>query len=271
MTPERWRQIREVLHQAVELPPQERCAYLDRACAADPSLRPEVESLIASYEEVGDSMEEPALVLSAPTSPKEDAMAGRQLGVYKLVKRVGQGGMAAVYLAVRADGEFRQQVAIKLIRPGLDSDEVLSRFRNERQTLAGLDHPNIVKLLDGGSTPEALPYLVMDYVEGSPIDQYCDGRKLSVDERLHLFSKVCEGVQYAHQKRVIHRDLKPSNILVTAEGVPKLLDFGIAKVLIPELSGQALLVTQTGTRCMTPAYASVPSQLILYNGAPCRG
>jgi len=126
--------------------------------------------------------------------------------------------MAAVYLAERADGEFRQQVAIKLIRPGLDSDEVLRRFRNERQTLAGLDHPNIVKLLDGGSTPEGLPYLAMDYVEGSPIDQYCDNRKLPVDDRLRLFSQVCGGVQYAHQKLVIHRDLKPSNILVTAEG-----------------------------------------------------
>jgi serine/threonine protein kinase/tetratricopeptide (TPR) repeat protein len=201
----------------------------------------------------------PEQLLATATSPEEDPMAGRQLGVYKLVRRVGQGGMAAVYLAVRADGEYRQQVAIKLIRPGLDSGEVLRRFRNDRQTLAGLDHPNIVKLLDGGSTPEGLPYLVMDYVEGSPIDQYCDNRKLSVDERLRLFSKVCGGVQYAHQKRVIHRDLKPSNILVTAEGVPKLLDFGIAKVLSPELSGQAL-ATQTGARCMTPAYAS-PEQV----------
>jgi len=198
-------------------------------------------------------------LLSTATSLEEDPMAGRQVGVYKLVRRLGQGGMAAVYLAVRADGEFRQQVAIKLIRPGLDSDEVLSRFRNERQTLAELDHPNIVKLLDGGRTPEASPYLVMDYVEGSPIDEYCDNRKLSIDERLHVFLKVCGGVQYAHQKRVIHRDLKPSNILVTAEGVPKLLDFGIAKVLSPELSGQAL-VTQTGARCMTPAYAS-PEQV----------
>ena len=187
-------------------------------------------------------------------------MAGRRLGVYKLVRRVGQGGMASVYLAVRADGEFRQQVAIKLVRAGLDSDEVLSRFRNERQTLAGLDHPNIVKLLDGGSSPEGTPYLVMDYVEGSPIDEYCDRQRLSVEERLHLFGRVCEAVEYAHQEGVIHRDLKPSNILVTADGVPKLLDFGIAKVLSAQRSDEALRLTHTGARCMTPAYAS-PEQV----------
>ena len=185
-------------------------------------------------------------------------MAGRRFGAYQLVRRVGEGGMAVVFLAVRADGEFRQQVTIKLVRPGLDSGEVLARFRNERQTLAGLDHPNIVKLLDGGSTQEGLPYLVMDYVEGSPIDEYCDSHRLSVEERLHLFATLCEAVHYAHQKRVIHRDLKPSNILVTVEGVPKLLDFGIAKVLEPTAEGPP--VTQTGTRCMTPAYAS-PEQV----------
>jgi feruloyl esterase len=187
-------------------------------------------------------------------------MVDRHLGAYKLVRRIGQGGMAAVFLAVRADDEYSKQVAVKLVQPGLDSRDLLNRFRNERQTLAGLDHPNIVKLLDGGSTSEGLPFLVMDYVEGSPIDEYCDQHKLSVDERLHLFGKVCEAVRYAHQKLVVHRDLKPSNILVVADGTPKLLDFGIAKVLNPESSGQRLLVTQTGTRCMTPAYAS-PEQM----------
>jgi Tol biopolymer transport system component len=168
--------------------------------------------------------------------------------------------MAAVFLAVRADDEYRKEVAVKLVQPGLDSRDLLNRFRNERQTLAGLDHPNIVKLLDGGSTAEGLPFLVMDYVEGSPIDEYCDQHKLSIDERLHLFDKVCAAVQYAHQRMVIHRDLKPSNILVVADGTPKLLDFGIAKVLKPQPSAQGLLVTQTGTRCMTPAYAS-PEQM----------
>ena len=261
MTPERWREIREVLHEALELELQERSAYLDRACTADDSLRGEVESLLASSDEAGSSFLE-SLPLAQATLTEgvetDDPMSGHRLRVYQLVRRIGQGGMGAVFLAVRADGEFRQQVAIKLIRPGLDSDEVLRRFRNERQTLAGLDHPNIVKLLDGGSTPEGLPYLVMDYVEGSPIDEYCDNQKLSIQERLHLFGKVCEAVQYAHDKRVIHRDLKPSNISVTADGVPKLLDFGIAKVLEPA-AGTAL-ATQTGTRCMTPAYAS-PEQV----------
>jgi serine/threonine protein kinase/tetratricopeptide (TPR) repeat protein len=185
-------------------------------------------------------------------------MIGRHLGDYELRRRVGQGGMAAVFLAVRADGEYRQQVAIKLVLPGLERDEILNRFRKERQTLAGLDHPNIVKLLDGGSTPEGLPYLVMDYVEGSPIDKYCDSHKLSVDQRLHLFGKVCEAVHHAHQKLVIHRDLKPGNILVTADGVPKLLDFGIAKVLEPD--EEQLALTHTGGRCMTPVYAS-PEQV----------
>jgi serine/threonine protein kinase len=195
---------------------------------------------------------------TAATAGTDDPMTGRHLGVYELRRRVGQGGMAAVFLAVRADGEYRQQVAIKLVLPGLEKDKILSRFRKERQTLAGLDHPNIVKLLDGGSTAEGLPYLVMDYVEGSPIDKHCDSHKLSVDERLRLFIKVCEAVQHAHQKLVIHRDLKPGNILVTADGVPKLLDFGIAKVLEPDEELQAL--TQTGGRCMTPVYAS-PEQV----------
>jgi len=282
MTPDNWNKVKALFEAALAREPSERATFLAQNCP-DENLRQEVEKLLANYEEAGSFLSDPVLPRQVPEarapeeSPRfesvpeqplatatsaetEDPMVGRVVGVYRLVRRVGEGGMAAVYLAVRADGEFRQQVAIKLIRPGLDSGEVLRRFRNERQTLAGLDHPNIVKLLDGGSTPEALPYLVMDYVEGSPIDQYCDNRKLSVDERLHLFSKVCGGVQYAHQKRVIHRDLKPSNVLVTAEGVPKLLDFGIAKVLVPEPSGQALPVTQTGTRCMTPAYAS-PEQV----------
>jgi serine/threonine protein kinase/tetratricopeptide (TPR) repeat protein len=168
--------------------------------------------------------------------------------------------MGAVFLASRDDDEYHKQVAVKFLHPGFDSSDLLNRFRNERQTLAGLDHPNIVKLLDGGSTPEGLPFLVMDYVEGSPIDEYCDQLKLCIDERLHLFSKVCEAVQYAHQKFVVHRDLKPSNILVAADGTPRLLDFGIAKVLNSQPSAQALSLTKTGARYVTPAYAS-PEQM----------
>jgi serine/threonine protein kinase len=287
MTPEDWNKVKALFESVLTLEPSGRAFFLKRNCPED-GLRQEVEKLVANYHEAGQFLSDPAisphiakarptpggrtadesadfetgsgvLVATAPGS-EEDVMVGRRLGVYKLMRRVGQGGMAGVYLAVRTDGEFRQQVAIKLVRAGLDSNEVLSRFRNERQTLSGLDHPNIVKLLDGGSTAERTPYLVMDYVEGTPIDEYCDRHKLSIEERLHLFGKVCEAVEYAHQKRVIHRDLKPSNILVTADGVPKLLDFGIAKVLSAQSSDEALRLTHTGTRCMTPAYAS-PEQV----------
>src|SRR3989442_12076675 len=148
---------------------------------------------------------------------------------------------SVVYAAVRADDEYRKRVAIKVVLPGLDSADISRRFRNERQTLATLDHPNIVRLLDGGSTEQGLPYLVMEYVDGVPIDQYCDSHRLSTSERLLLFRTVCTVVQYAHQNLVIHRDLKPSNILVTADGTPKLLDFGIAKLLNPESAAQPLL------------------------------
>ena len=268
MTPNKWNKVKALFDAALTLGPSERVSFLAQECPDD-DLRQEVEKLLVNYREAGSFLNDPALNPRLPTprqvaeahatgeslrfeadsrqlsttttSLEEDTMTGRQLGVYKLVRRVGQGGMAGVYLAVRADGEFRRQVAIKLVRPTADSHEVLKRFRQERQTLAGLDHPNIVKLLDGGSTPERVPYLVMDYVEGSPIDEYCDRHRLSVEERLRLFSKACEAVQYAHQKQVIHRDLKPSNILVTTEGVPKLLDFGIAKVLSPDFSEQARL------------------------------
>jgi serine/threonine protein kinase/tetratricopeptide (TPR) repeat protein len=287
MTPDNWKKVKALFEAALAKEPSARASYLAQTCP-DEVLRQEVEKLLANHQEAGRFLSDPALNFRTPllratpaartpegspdvagvskqaltpvtSAETQDPLAGCQLGVYRLERRVGQGGMAAVYLAARADGEFRRQVAIKLILPGADRDEVLNRFRRERQTLADLDHPHIVKLLDGGSTPEGTPYLVMDYVEGSPIDEYCDRHRLSVDERLLLFSKVCGGVHYAHQKRVIHRDLKPSNILVTSDGVPKLLDFGIAKVLGPEFPGKAQ-DTQMGTQCMTRAYAS-PEQV----------
>ena len=288
MTPDNWNRAKELFEVALELDSAQRAAFLAENCREE-SLRQQVEELLINYQEAGSFLDDPVLnpripaqnapqetqseetfrphpqsaeLLTTATSMEaEDPMVGRHLGAYKLVRRVGQGGMAAVFLAVRADDEYRKQVAIKLVPPGLDSGELLSRFRNERQTLAGLDHPNIVRLLDGGSTSEGVPFLVMDYVEGSPIDEYCDQYKLSVDERLHLFCKVCDAMQYAHHKLVVHRDLKPSNILVVADGTPKLLDFGIAKVLNPHSSSQNLQLTQAGTRCMTPAYAS-PEQIL---------
>ena len=171
--------------------------------------------------------------------------------------------MAVVYLAERADEQYRKRVAIKMLQPGTNKDEILRRFRNERQALAALDHPSIVRLLDGGSTEEGLPYLIMEYVEGVRIDEYCDTHKLSITERLQLFRAVCLAVQYAHENLVIHRDLKPSNILITRDGVVRLLDFGIAKVLNPQWSPETTL-TRTDWRPMTPEYAS-PEQL---RGAP---
>lgn len=277
--PESWNRAKELFEAALELDSSGRAAYLIENCA-DEDLRRQVEKLLANYEKAGSFLDGPFLgtgclqtldndstvipdageSATATIAEVQDPMLGRQLGAYKIVKRVGRGGMAAVYLAARADDEYRKLVAIKVVQPGWDSRDLLHRFRTERQTLASLDHPNIVKLLDGGSTTEGFPFLVMDYVDGSPIDDHCDSRKVCIDDRLRLFCKVCEGVQYAHQKSVVHRDLKPSNILVTNDGTPKLLDFGIAKVLNADSAGQNFLVTQTGTRCMTPAYAS-PEQI----------
>ncbi|MGZ5004605.1 MAG: protein kinase domain-containing protein [Chthoniobacterales bacterium] len=188
----------------------------------------------------------------------EEPFAGRQFGSYQIMREIGRGGLGAVYLAARADDEYRKQVAIKLVRRGLDTEDILRRFRNERQILAQLDHPNIARLIDGGTTDDGLPYFVMEYVNGQPINGYCDANALSTTERLTLFRKVCSAVTYAHQNLVIHRDLKPSNILVTQDGEPKLLDFGIAKLL----SAGDELFTQTipALRVMTPEYAS-PEQI----------
>src|SRR5437773_3598159 len=167
--------------------------------------------------------------------------------------------MGEVYRAGRADGQYEKEVAIKLVRGGYDTAAVLERFRHERQILASLDHPNIARLLDGGTTDEGIPYLVMELIEGTPIDQYCNAHHLNVSERLRLFLQVCSAVQYAHQRLVIHRDIKPGNILVTKEGVPKLLDFGIAKILQSETS-EGLTITAPEQRTLTPEYAS-PEQV----------
>lgn len=255
MTPNDWEKAKELFETALELDPSLRASFLAENCR-EVSLQQQVEKLLIDYQAAGSFLDKPALHSTDKCPEMEDAMVNRRLGAYRLVRRLGQGGMAAVFLAVRADDEYQKEVAVKLVLPGLDSQDVLNRFRNERQTLAGLEHPNIVRLLDGGRAPEGLPFLVMEYVEGSPIDDYCDRHKLSVDERLCLFGEVCDAVQFAHEKLVIHRDLKPSNILVMADGTPKLLDFGIAKVLDPEPGTHGWLATQTGLRCMTPAYAS---------------
>jgi serine/threonine protein kinase len=187
-------------------------------------------------------------------------MAGARIGAYKIVREIGRGGMGAVYLAVRADSEYQKRVAIKLVKRGMDTDFILRRFRNERQILASLDHPNIARLLDGGTTADGLPYFVMEYIEGQPLYRYCDGEKLTIHERLRLFTNICNAVAYAHQNLVVHRDIKPSNILICSDGTPKLLDFGIAKLLNPELTPDTITPTATAMRLMTPEYAS-PEQV----------
>ena len=257
---ERWARVKELFEAAVELDSNQRAAFLDKECGGDESLRVEIESLLKSDELTGDFIEEPAFAIPGDLFPDngEEPFVGRHFGAYQVIREIGRGGLGAVYLAARADDEYRKQVAIKVIRRGLDTDDIIRRFRNERQILAQLDHPNIARLIDGGTTDDGLPYFVMEYVNGEPINAYCDANALPTTERLTLFRKVCAAVTYAHQNLVIHRDLKPSNILVTQSGEPKLLDFGIAKLLG---TGDELF-TQTipALRVMTPEYAS-PEQV----------
>ena len=249
--PEKWEQIIEIFNSALERSSSERNDFLCQACGQDDALRAEVESLLASYDHT--FLENPPA--GNVSSFLARAMIGRQIGVYRIIHECGHGGMAVVYVGERADEAYRKRVAIKMVKPGADSEQILRRFRNERQTLAALDHPNIVKLLDGGSTQDGLPYLVMEYVEGIPINRYCDAHRLSIVERLQLFRRICSAVHYAHHNLVIHRDLKPGNILITKDGSPKLLDFGIAKLLNPDCF-QTPLVTLGDWRPMTPGYAT---------------
>jgi serine/threonine-protein kinase len=266
----RWREVVRLLDAAIDLGPSERLAFLDRECAGDTGLRAAVERMVGACETSAGFLEgEPAAAYAAPLlaasmsaslSPPRSAAVGMRVGPYRVVREAGHGGMGVVYLAERADDQYRQQVALKLMRGGalLGADEHLSRrFLEERQILASLEHPGIARLIDGGVTGEGLPWFAMEYVEGTPIDRYCDERRLPVDERLALFCGVCDAVAFAHRNLVVHRDLKPSNILVTGEGTVKLLDFGIAKLLAP-LDGGAdtAPATRTALRALTPEYAS---------------
>jgi eukaryotic-like serine/threonine-protein kinase len=260
MSPEQWLQVREVFHAVMDLPTEQRSGYLDRVCSAEPILRQEVESLLHSHEDAGDLLETPARIDSPPDHDEHDPWVGKNIGPYQTIAKIGQGGMGTVYRAVRIDDHYLKQVAIKLVRTGLGTGHYLRRFKNERQIMASLDHPNIARLLDGGATPEGLPYLVMEYIEGEEIDKYCDSHRLDTLARLRIFRQVCSAVQFAHQNLVVHRDLKPGNILVMADGTPKLLDFGIAKLLDPELFFQTLDPVGTVLRAMTPEYAS-PEQV----------
>ena len=254
MTPEQWDRISEIFDKALSFHGGERESYLAATCGTDAELRAELDSLLEAHERAGSQFLDMTEGGGGAAFSKRPRTGGR-IGAYLIEREIGRGGMGEVYAAVRADGQFQKAVALKIVRSGLDAGFVLERFRNERQILAGLDHPNIARLLDGGSTEEGVPYLVMELVPGVPIDTYCDSKKLSVTQRLQLFGQVCAAVQYAHQRLVIHRDIKPSNILVTQDGTPKLVDFGIAKLL--DAAGQAEV---TMLRPMTPEYAS-PEQV----------
>jgi eukaryotic-like serine/threonine-protein kinase len=261
MEPARLHAVEELFHAALEQEPHQLGDFLDKACAGDESLRRDVEALLASHQRAGNFIEVPVVTVDAGIfeSDQEDPFIGQTIGRYQVLKTIGIGGMGVVYLARRADQQYEKVVAIKLIKRGMDSDSVLRHFRNERQILASFDHPNIARLLDGDTTEGGLPYFVMECVEGLPIDKYCDTHALSVTERLKLFRQVCAAVAYAHRHTVIHRDIKPSNILVSNDGVPKLLDFGIAKMLQPG-DDPGSVATMIGLRLMTPEYAS-PEQV----------
>jgi serine/threonine protein kinase/tetratricopeptide (TPR) repeat protein len=256
MIPEDDRRISDIFEQAVDLPPAERGDFVERACGDKATVRREVEALLALDAEI-----EGGGGLPLWSSSAGGALEGiERVGPYRLVRKLGEGGMSEVFLGLRDDGEFVRRVAVKLIRRDVLTAETMRRFETERQILASLDHPSIAKLLDAGRSADGVPYFIMEYIEGEPIDLHCDRQRLTVAERLDIFRQVCLAVHYAHQNLVVHRDIKPSNILVTPTGQPKLLDFGIAKLLNPELMIRGSEPTLWG-RLLTPEYAS-PEQIL---------
>jgi non-specific serine/threonine protein kinase/serine/threonine-protein kinase len=256
---ERWQRLNEIFHAALSLVADQRPAFVAEACAGDEALRRDVEALLRAHARSTGFLDVAAIDLVQVEPPAAATpVIGRRFGPYRALDDIGHGGMGTVLLAERADGQFTQRVAIKVVKRGMDTALILERFRAERQILASLEHPNIARLLDGGSTEDGLPYFVMEHIEGQPIDEYADEQRLSVARRLALFLQVCDAVGYAHQRLIVHRDIKPQNILVTAAGTPKLLDFGIAKVL--QDSGDAAALTIAGLQALTPEYAS-PEQV----------
>lgn len=257
--------VEDVFFKVAPLAPADREEAIRHLCDGSPTLESEVRSLLESAARVGVFLERPALgkdveQLTTESRSREppDELIGSIIGAFRIERRIAAGGMGTVYVGARSDGRFDQKVAVKVVKRGMDSEEILARFRSEIQALAALDHPNIARLIDGGVTPDGRPYLAMEFVDGAPVDQFCDERALKVRERIALFQRVCEAVHHAHQNLVIHRDIKPSNILVTPQGVPKLLDFGIAK-LLKGGDTQPALTAETDRR-LTPEYAS-PEQV----------
>ncbi|MDB6088807.1 MAG: ppkA [Gammaproteobacteria bacterium] len=258
---DRWQRVKEIFCAALEREPGERAAYLADQCAGEMELQTEIQSLLEAHAQANDFIERPA-AREHPglDEPEPPAWTGRRLGVYRIVSEIGRGGMSVVYKAVRDDDDFHKEVAVKVLRRGYDTQSLLRRFRTEKQILATLDHPNIARILDGGSTDEGLPYLVMDYVNGAPIDEYVGQEALSISARLELFRTLCSTVQYVHQHLMVHADLKESNVLVTEAGALRLLDFGIAKLMRPaQVPGEAD-PRMTSVIAFTPEYAS-PEQI----------
>ena len=252
-----WARVKDIFSAIVDLDEDGRRKFLDDNCNGDMEIRSEVEALLRSNDEDQAFIENPAFSVSDAIDSDVEPSTNKLIGHYRVVREIGRGGMGTVFLATRDDGEFQQDVAIKVVSSAFLGRESLRRFRQERQILARLNHPNIAHLFDGGVTDEGLPYLVMEYVDGDPIIEYADVNELSTDERLKIFLKICRALAYAHGNLIVHRDIKPSNIFVTVDGEPKLLDFGLAKILDIESDD---VKTASNFRALTPAYAS-PEQI----------
>ncbi len=256
-----WSEVSEILVDCLEIKTFERQKYLD-SLSLSSEMRAEVEKLLAIEEDVDNSLNLSAVDFSSGFFNEEDvesAVIGQQFGAYKVISELGHGGMGAVYLATRTDGKFEQKVALKLLKREMNTSAIRRRFEQERNILASLEHPNIAHLLNAGTTNDKIPYIAMEYVEGLPIDDYCNQQKLNLNQRLDLFREVCSAVDFAHRNLIVHRDLKPSNILVNEDGKPKLLDFGISKILSDEIeNADSATITKLGV--MTPSYAS-PEQI----------
>src|SRR5580693_10751588 len=264
-----WREVEELLHQAMALAPEQRPAFLDAACGSDADLRAELNSLLLVGDDLSDEfLDSPLRGVLERQIGEIDSVGALTVGQifaqrFELIRKLGEGGMGQVWLAEQVS-PVRRQVALKLIKAGMYDEAVVQRFQSERQSLAMMDHPAIAKVFDAGTTPQGQPYLVMEYVPGLPITEYCDQHKLKIKDRLELFIHACEGVQHAHQKAIIHRDMKPSNILVIdvdGKPAPRIIDFGLAKATAAHISGESLF-TQLGQFIGTPGYMS-PEQVNL--------
>ena len=256
----RWERVEMMFQAALDRHGDDRTAYLDEACAGDPALREEVMQLLAQHDTESDFLEQPLVDLARAGGASDDVSVPVMVGAYRIVREIGAGGMGVVFLAVQEGPGFERPVAVKVIRRGMDTDDILRRFTLERRILAALNHPNIAHFLDAGATDDGRPFVVMDFVEGAPIDQYCTINHLPLRERLRLFQTVCAAVQHAHNNLIVHRDIKPGNILVTMDGTPVLLDFGIGK-LLDSAEPSTDSHTRTGAHAFTPEYAA-PEQLL---------